>query len=221
MLSALRWYVEGFSTRSGITADVEIPNKIVRLERDIELALFRVLQESLTNVHRHSGSKTVAIRIGLDSRRVWLEVEDKGKRNPSIGRKRGVGVTGMRERVQHLAGEFSIRSSPNGTSVRAVLPLLSKANRSRSLRSQAKRLTNVVAMYEWQQLVLDAFVEQQTKQRALKVNAAERAISARLCHRQAPDLNEHIALRDALQSLRSLFPQAQTETDAVDDTQSA
>jgi two-component system, NarL family, sensor kinase len=123
LASAIDWYVEGFAARSGIRAKVEIAETLGRLGNDIELVLFRVLQESLTNVHRHSGSKTVAIRIGADSQQVWLEIEDQGKGSANDLFRPGVGITGMRERVENLAGELGISSNQSGTRVRVVLPL--------------------------------------------------------------------------------------------------
>ncbi len=125
LASAAVWYIEGFATRSGIQAHVEIDETLGRLTKDVELVLFRVLQESLTNVHRHSGSKTVVIRIGADSQQVWLEIEDQGKGSANGSIRRGVGITGMRERVENLAGELLISSSQSGTRVRVVLPLAS------------------------------------------------------------------------------------------------
>jgi PAS domain S-box-containing protein len=123
LASAVRWFVDGFAARSGIRAEVEIAKPLRRLGAEIELALFRVLQESLTNVHRHSGSKSVSIRIGADSQQVWLEVEDQGKGASNGFAHTGVGIMGMRERAESLGGELGIRSNPGGTLVRAVLPL--------------------------------------------------------------------------------------------------
>jgi signal transduction histidine kinase len=128
--SAVRWYVEGFSDRSGIRVQIEMPEELGRLGDDVEIVLFRVLQESLTNIHRHSQSKTATIRIGADSRQAWLEVQDEGKgRDDGNGNvssepfRAGVGITGMRERVTDLAGVFEISPGGNGTRVKAVLPL--------------------------------------------------------------------------------------------------
>jgi signal transduction histidine kinase len=77
--SAVRSYVEGFASRSGIRVEMEVPRDLRRLGNAVELVLFRVLQESLTNIHRHSGSKTATIRIGADACQAWLEVQDQGK----------------------------------------------------------------------------------------------------------------------------------------------
>jgi PAS domain S-box-containing protein len=132
LASAVGWYVDGFAERSGIQAKVEISETLGRLGNEVELVLFRVLQESLTNVHRHSGSKTVAIRIGADSQQVWLEIEDQGKGSANDLVRPGVGIAGMRERVESLAGEFGIRSSESGTCVRVVLPLAPASARARA-----------------------------------------------------------------------------------------
>lgn len=133
LASAARWYVEGFVGRSGIQLELEIPEQLDRLGSDIELVLFRVLQESLTNIHRHSGSKTATIRIGLDSRQVWLEVQDQGRDNSnaqvSTGPFRpGVGINGMRERVKGLGGILEISSNTSGTRLKAMIPLPAKPN---------------------------------------------------------------------------------------------
>lgn len=122
--SAIRWYVEGFAGRSGIQVATEIPEEVDRLGHGVELVLFRVLQESLTNVHRHSGSKTASVKLGTDSHQVWLEVQDQGRSAVSSASFRpGVGVTGMRERVRDLGGTLEIISDPGGTHVKAVIPL--------------------------------------------------------------------------------------------------
>ncbi len=126
--SAVRSYVEGFAGRSGIRVEIEVPRDLRRLGNAVELVLFRVLQESLTNIHRHSGSKTATIRIGADARQAWLEVQDQGKPKgdngvPSGQFRQGVGITGMRARVAELGGVLEITSDQSGTRVRAVLPL--------------------------------------------------------------------------------------------------
>lgn len=128
--SAVTHYVEGFSSRSGIEVQTEIPDELRRLENNIEIVLFRVLQESLTNVHRHSGSKTAIIRIGADSQKAWLEVQDQGKGSIDVSDgdssarfREGVGITGMQERVRELGGVLEIMADQKGTRVRVVVPL--------------------------------------------------------------------------------------------------
>jgi signal transduction histidine kinase len=91
-----------------------------------ELVLFRILQETLTNVHRHSGSKVAAVQIGSDGQKAWLEVRDQGKGLPHGSQnalRPGVGIGGMRERVRELSGTLEFFSDGGGTRVRAVIPL--------------------------------------------------------------------------------------------------
>jgi signal transduction histidine kinase len=126
LASAVRWYVEGFARRSDIRVELEVPENLHRLGDDVELVLFRVLQESLTNVHRHSGSKVAAVRIGADSHQVWLEIRDRGKgisQSNQSAVKPGVGISGMQERVRDLAGVLEFSSDARGTLVKAVIPL--------------------------------------------------------------------------------------------------
>jgi PAS domain S-box-containing protein len=137
---AVRSYVEGFAGRSGIRVEIEVPEDLRRLGNAVELVLFRVLQESLTNIHRHSGSKTATIRIGADACQAWLEVQDQGKRKgddnrvPSGQFRQGVGITGMRARVADLGGVLEITSDQSGTRVRAVLPLAAEPQKVTSDR---------------------------------------------------------------------------------------
>jgi len=123
--SALRWYVEGFSQRSNIAVDVRASDNLGRLPGDIEIALFRVVQESLTDVHRHSGSHNASVHIARDAERVVLEVRDEGK-TAQPGKKAfraGVGILGMRERVRQLGGKLEIHSDEAGTMIRALVPM--------------------------------------------------------------------------------------------------
>jgi signal transduction histidine kinase len=118
--------LNSFSERSGIQIDLEMPSDIAKLPDQVELAVFRVLQECLTNVHRHSGSKVAKVRIFPEETSVTLEVTDQGKGLSSQNGSdpvMGVGITGMRERVRELGGHFEINSGGDGTIVRAVLPL--------------------------------------------------------------------------------------------------
>jgi PAS domain S-box-containing protein len=128
--SAIPWYLDGFSKRSGIAVTSDLDPEIGRLSRDAEVALFRVLQESLTNVHRHSGSFTASIRLALDGGKVCLEVSDAGKgippevlessRDPSTIL--GVGMRGMSERMGQLGGSLELSSNGHGATVRARVP---------------------------------------------------------------------------------------------------
>jgi two-component system NarL family sensor kinase len=129
--SAAQWYVDGFGKRSGIKVTVDLATRHERLPITIETALFRVLQESLTNVHRHSGALEVSIRFRYQAETVMLEIRDWGRGIPTerLNRLReassetGVGLAGMRERLNELNGTLEIESDGNGTSMRAIVPL--------------------------------------------------------------------------------------------------
>jgi len=126
LLSAVRWYAKGFSERSGIRVDLRLPEEMDRLPRQLELALFRIVQESLTNVHRHSSSSVATIHFEADGERVVLEVTDQGVGiDLAAGStpKWGVGITGMRERIHQLHGQLELVSGPQGTTVRVVQPI--------------------------------------------------------------------------------------------------
>jgi len=130
LVAAVRWYAARFGERSGITVKLNLPARLRRMSQDNEIALFRVAQESLTNVQRHSGSKVVRIRIAQRNHAVDLEIEDRGHGIPAgvLGREEksverlGVGIAGMRERVKQLGGRLEIVSSPRGTKVKASVP---------------------------------------------------------------------------------------------------
>lgn len=124
--SAVRGYIHGFAERSGIQVDLEISPAIGRMQEDLEIAAFRVVQESLTNIHRHSGSRTASIRVSRNDGEVTLEVIDQGngisvesERGDSVG----VGISGMRERLKLLKGTLCVDSNSEGTTVRASFPL--------------------------------------------------------------------------------------------------
>jgi len=130
--SAISWYLDGFTQRSGIQTKFEIPNDFQRLPRDIELALFRVLQESLTNVHKHSSSNSVDLRLVKSNGTVTLEIRDYGKGIPNLILRQseanwyallGVGLRGMNERMRQLGGELSLNQANPGTLIRATIPL--------------------------------------------------------------------------------------------------
>jgi signal transduction histidine kinase len=129
--SALDWYVQGLKERSGLDIDLRIPENFERLPADMELVVFRLVQESLTNVHRHSGSKTASIRVAREADRVIVEVQDKGsgmsaERLAEIQSKgTGVGIMGMRERLRPFNGELVVESNNEGTKI--VATLLAKA----------------------------------------------------------------------------------------------
>jgi len=128
--SAARWYVEGFAERGGIQAKLNFPEKMDRLPKSVELALFRILQESLTNVHRHSGSPTVEIEVEADAEMVTLAIRDAGRgisdqvlEHFHETGSAGIGLAGMRERVADMGGELHIQSDKKGTLLRAAIPL--------------------------------------------------------------------------------------------------
>ncbi|PYV64190.1 MAG: hypothetical protein DMG97_35630 [Acidobacteria bacterium] len=130
--SALRLYLEGFAERSKIQVDLEIPSDFGRLSREVETAIFRVVQECLTNIHRHSGSAVAKISISRADGEVRVKAEDKGhgisharKSNTELSGREGVGIRGMRERVRQLGGTLEITSPEDGkgTTVIARFPI--------------------------------------------------------------------------------------------------
>ena len=130
--SALHWYAQGFENRTGIRVTVDVPSDLMRLSPETEVTLFRVVQESLTNIHRYANSPTAIIRVNADAEEMTLEIIDHGKgmevnavAPESFSAERpGVGIQGMRERMRQLSGRLEIVSVPNrGTRVSAALPL--------------------------------------------------------------------------------------------------
>jgi signal transduction histidine kinase len=129
LYSATRWYTEGFAKRSGIHVELRLAEITDRLPREIELALFRVLQESLTNVHRHAGASNVSVEIQCTDYEVILLISDNGKGIPQdslfrfrAGHAGGIGLAGMRERLAELGGTLEVDSTAEGTQIRATLP---------------------------------------------------------------------------------------------------
>lgn len=126
---ALRLYAEGYSERSGVAVEIDIPGAFGRISQELEIACFRLAQECLTNIHRHSGSPTARIRLEKTDSEVRLEVSDAGRGFPAGSvREReghGLGIQAMRERAGQLGGHLEIDSSSTGTRVLAVLPLSS------------------------------------------------------------------------------------------------
>jgi PAS domain S-box-containing protein len=130
--SAISWYLDGFAQRSGVKTTFEVSPDVERPSRDVELALFRVLQEALTNVHKHSGSTRADIRLFRDGDNMILEVRDYGKglsdavfddANANWYGALGVGLRGMNERMRQLGGELSLAHEDPGTMVRAKVPM--------------------------------------------------------------------------------------------------
>jgi PAS domain S-box-containing protein len=128
--SALGCYLEGLEQRSGLSIELNIPPDLGRLSPDVELAIFRLVQECLTNIHRHSGSKTAVIRITREPDKIHAEVQDHGKgMSPerfaevqSHSARAGVGIRGMRERVRQAHGELTVDSNALGTTITAIFP---------------------------------------------------------------------------------------------------
>jgi len=133
--SAARWYVDGFSQRSGIKVNLNLPSNLGRMHRDVEVALFRAVQEGLTNVHRHSGCSVVDVSLSLTVKQLRLEIKDDGRGIPQKRLRRliegaaeaGVGLAGMRERIRELAGSLEIRSDQAGTTLAICVPVESTA----------------------------------------------------------------------------------------------
>jgi signal transduction histidine kinase len=130
LASALRWYVDGFSERSKIKVDIDIPSEFRRLSEEMEIAIFRMVQECLTNIHRHSGGTTAEIRMHEEDHQIFIQVRDQGKGIPlqkqlelSTASRTGVGFRGMRERLRQLGGILDIRSDGSGTTITARVPL--------------------------------------------------------------------------------------------------
>jgi len=130
LLAALTWYVEGLTKRSGIQIGLEVkPVSFDRLSSEIETTVFRIVQESLTNVYRHSGSKNAQVEIEKQPDHVIVRIRDQGKGIPAeivsgVGSNLvGVGISGMRERVKHFGGELQLSRTEPGTLVQAKIPL--------------------------------------------------------------------------------------------------
>lgn len=131
LISAVRWYVDGFSQRSGVRVDLDLPSESCRFLREVETALFRIMQECLSNIHKHSGSPTATVRLAFDESHVVMDIRDHGKGMPTAatGGKSdkasplGVGLMGMRERVGQLHGRLDVQAGSWGTAVLVTLPL--------------------------------------------------------------------------------------------------
>lgn len=127
--SALRWYVDGFSERSKVKVNLDLSEELGRLPNEMELTIFRMIQECLTNVHRHSGSTSATIRLSQENDQVTVEVQDQGKGIPPDKQadlissdRAGVGFRGMRERLRKLNGTLEVQSDAKGTTVIARVP---------------------------------------------------------------------------------------------------
>jgi len=129
LLSAIQWYAEGFSKRSRVKLTLEVDEQSQRFGPDVETGLFRIVQEALTNVHRHSGAEAVHIRITSAGGRLTLSIKDDGKGIPSDALRmmpngcQGVGLASMRERSALLGGTFNVESNNRGTLIVVSVPL--------------------------------------------------------------------------------------------------
>ena len=144
LASAIRWYVEGFALRSKIKVELDLPEDFRRLPRESETAIFRVVQECLTNIHRHSDSPLAKIRLRHREHEVLVEIADKGKGVPpekiqqlaSTGAP-GVGIRGMRERLRQLGGTLEINSNGTGTVAIVKLPIPEASSPAKALPSSS------------------------------------------------------------------------------------
>lgn len=129
LVPAVRWYLKGFGERTGISVMLETRPMVTRVPAEVESALFRIVQEALTNVYRHSGSKIATVSLTCQRRKIVLEVTDRGKGMPSAALHGnrwtllGVGIPGMRARAEQFGGILTLRSTKHGTQVRASFPL--------------------------------------------------------------------------------------------------
>jgi PAS domain S-box-containing protein len=142
--SALRWYVDGFGKRSGIEVALDLPDDLGRLSRELETALYRIVQECLTNIHRHSESLTATIRLSQLPGQIALEIKDEGRGIPQEKLSKiastglpGVGLRGMRERIMDFHGELEITSRAKGTDIKIIIPLDATAQGVRLADSRA------------------------------------------------------------------------------------
>jgi PAS domain S-box-containing protein len=139
--SAVIGYVEGFAERSGIRVLLNVPDDLQRLPADVETNLFRIIQQSLTNIHRHSGSSTAEISIKISDENLAVVIRDEGKGMPedkmnelsSGGSLAGVGIAGMRERTREMQGTFEVESNATGTTIRVSIPVLAGSLKSQSV----------------------------------------------------------------------------------------
>lgn len=129
LATALRWYIEGFERRSGIATKLDLPDDLGSVSRDVETSVFRIIQESLTNIQRHAGSATASVSVQRDGDRLRIEISDQGRGLPAAVRNdlnallaSGVGIAGIKERLHEAGGEMTLHSTDAGTTLRATLP---------------------------------------------------------------------------------------------------
>lgn len=137
LVLALEWYVEGFAERSKMKIELDLPRQYERLPQEMELTIFRIVQESLTNVYRHSGSPSARVSLTVNAQQVQLSIEDAGRGmskeviDDAAGCHSGVGLRGMRERAYHLGGNLEITPANPGTCIRVTLPMRTDAAKGR------------------------------------------------------------------------------------------
>jgi signal transduction histidine kinase len=129
LLTALRWYIDGFERRSGIATELDVPDDLGHVSHDVETTVFRIVQESLTNIQRHAGSASASVSLERVDDRLFIEIADHGRGLPAGMRNdrdallaSGVGIAGIQERVRELGGELTIQSTDEGTTLRVTLP---------------------------------------------------------------------------------------------------
>jgi len=141
---AIRWYAKGLENRGGFKIDLDIPEEFGRLPQDLEVAIFRIVQECLTNIHRHAGARTVTIRMTHKAQEACLEIQDDGAGIPDnvLARIRtqrsGAGMTGIQERVRHLGGSLDIESGPGGTKILVAFPLSTVSAEAEEITGKAR-----------------------------------------------------------------------------------
>jgi len=146
--SAIRWFLEGFSKRSGIGVNLQLQDDVDRFEPNVELALFRALQECLTNVHRHSGAKQAEIGLSLSGSQAILTVKDDGRGIPADvllnlkgnGSGGGVGLASMTERIREVGGHLVIESNGRGTEIIARVPVRRRVSKAQILPSNSRQV---------------------------------------------------------------------------------
>ncbi len=143
LYSAISWYLEGLQERSGLEVHLDVPKEFGRLPHDMELLIFRLVQECLTNIHRHSESETASIRIAREPDQISLVIRDQGK-GMSAARlaeiqsgRSGVGIGGMRERLRQFEGIMKIESDSSGTRIFATIPLPKSASPEDKSKTEA------------------------------------------------------------------------------------
>jgi signal transduction histidine kinase len=131
LASAIQWYAEGFSERSGISLELDLQPDMGRLSSEVEITLFRVLQEGLTNIHRHSHASEATVKIVIQDGSIRMQIADSGCGIPQellrewreMRAPLGVGMAGMLERARDLGGSFDVQSAANGTTLTIAIPL--------------------------------------------------------------------------------------------------